>query len=253
MLESIYASKIYKASKRKDQIRAAFDNPVNKELVGQLADALDEEYQKPDLVSKKSKQMDKPDEVDEMKSEKSEKDTESEEKDFKPKSSPKSSPKPHPTLDKPDISDKKDEGPKDEKPSTDKSSAPEPKSDAPSPSSDVSESTSVEGKRIVASKVREKFVDMKEVSDEIKGMLNFKDSTCGVSRILVKDNELWIYYNDDVNLNNIMDGVIELLNAASYTYLEFNRLARSDNAMVFQINFRDTYRAVNPINPLEYK
>ena len=43
------------------------------------------------------------------------------------------------------------------------------------------------------------------------------------------------YYDDKINLNNVMGPVLELLNAASYTYLQFNRLARTDNAIVFQV------------------
>ena len=38
-----------------------------------------------------------------------------------------------------------------------------------------------------------------------------------------------------MNLNNVMGSVIELVSALGYANLEFNRLARSDNAIVFQI------------------
>ena len=37
-----------------------------------------------------------------------------------------------------------------------------------------------------------------------------------------------------------MQNTIELLNAASYHYLVFNRLARTDNAIVFDITDTDT-------------
>ena len=66
-------------------------------------------------------------------------------------------------------------------------------------------------------------------------MLNASEETAGVNRILVKGEELWIYYEDKKNLNNIMGPAIECLNSANYSYLEFNRLARTDNAIVFQI------------------
>lgn len=71
--------------------------------------------------------------------------------------------------------------------------------------------------------------------DAIKGALNSREDCSGVIRIAEKDNELWIYYNDDINLNNVMTSVIDVLNSSSYSYLEFNRLARSNNAIVFDI------------------
>lgn len=71
--------------------------------------------------------------------------------------------------------------------------------------------------------------------ETIKGTLNVREETTGVNRLQVKDNELWIFYNDDANLNDKMIDVIEVLNAAGYTYLKFNRLARSNNAIVFDI------------------
>jgi hypothetical protein len=70
----------------------------------------------------------------------------------------------------------------------------------------------------------------------IKGTLNAREDTSGVSRIEVKDSELWIYYNDDSNLNDKMVEVISVLNSTGYTYLKFNRLARSNNAIVFDVN-----------------
>ena len=56
----------------------------------------------------------------------------------------------------------------------------------------------------------------------------------------VVDHELWIYYNDDSNLNDKMIEVISVLNSTGYTYLKFNRLARSNNAIVFDILLNDT-------------
>ena len=70
----------------------------------------------------------------------------------------------------------------------------------------------------------------------IKGTLNVRDDTKGVSRIFVKDKELWIYYQDKINLNSVMEPVIEVLNGTGFTNLEFNRLARTENAIVFDIS-----------------
>ena len=49
-MKAIYASKLYKTSTRKNKIHAAIQNPVNAELVSQLAKYLDEEYQSPEYL-----------------------------------------------------------------------------------------------------------------------------------------------------------------------------------------------------------
>jgi hypothetical protein len=77
--------------------------------------------------------------------------------------------------------------------------------------------------------------DVIDDCETIKGTLNAREDTKGVSRLQVKDNELWIYYTDDTNLNDAMVSVIEVLNSVGYTYLAFSRLARSNNAHVFDI------------------
>ena len=84
-----------------------------------------------------------------------------------------------------------------------------------------------------------------EVKD-IKGILNSREDTCGVSRVQETQKEVWIYYNDSVNLNDMMVPVIEELNRPGYTYLTFNRLARSENAIVFIVLYNDTYRDKKP-------
>ena len=101
----------------------------------------------------------------------------------------------------------------------------------------VAESTSVAGTPITASccVIWTTFDDVVGDCDTIKGTLNSIEATKGVSRLQVKDSELWIYYNDDVNLNDKMVDVIDVLNSTGYTYLVFNRLARSNNAIVFDI------------------
>lgn len=87
---------------------------------------------------------------------------------------------------------------------------------------------------------------------DIKGYLNSQKDTQGVSRIREKENnELWLYYNDNINLNDVMGSVIEALNKPGYTYLEFNRLARSDNAMVFIVMDVDTNREKKSIEEVK--
>lgn len=81
---------------------------------------------------------------------------------------------------------------------------------------------------------------------EVKGLLNAKGDTAGVARVNVKNDELWVYYSDDINLNNVMTPAIDSLNAACYSNLVFNRLARTENAIVFTITVCDTGAPVQP-------
>lgn len=105
-------------------------------------------------------------------------------------------------------------------------------------------SVKAKGKAITADTLVNPFVDyyptLTGLAGEVKGTLNARSETTGVNRVQLKNDELWIYYNDDVNLNNIMSSAIGLLAAANYYYLEFNRLARSDNAMVFTLSHENT-------------
>lgn len=245
MLESIYSSKLYRSSTRKHKIQSAINDPVNSELVGQLAKALGDNYRKPEYLVK-GYNTDPPEDLDnsthksgEDSNDDSTKDDTSTKNNSNFVSHHSNNAPDNISLDDDASRDKEGDDPlEDSKLHTDSKSASQPNSEP------VQESISLLGNRIVGSQIREKFKNMQQVSDEIKGLLNFKDSTKGVNRILVKENELWIYYNDDINLNNVMAQVIETLNASGYTYLEFNRLARSDNSIVFQLIFKDTDNAI---------
>lgn len=92
---------------------------------------------------------------------------------------------------------------------------------------DIAESTSIQASSCVR--------DIKSLSETLQGQLNTREDTQGVTRILEKEHELWIYYNDNTNLNNVMQSVIDVVNALALKLLSFSRLARSDNAMVFDI------------------
>jgi len=83
-----------------------------------------------------------------------------------------------------------------------------------------------------------------ELSDELKKEnletipkreLNNDARTAGVDRVQLKGDELWVYYNDDTNLNKVMSDAVDLLAAKGFTELTFNRLARSNNAIVFTV------------------
>lgn len=93
-----------------------------------------------------------------------------------------------------------------------------------------------------------KDVALNDVS-QIAGTLNLNEATAGVKYVRVKhtkQDEVWIYYQDSVNLtkytdtdSSVMEKVIELLQNTNYNYLIFNRVARADNALVFDIDETD--------------
>jgi hypothetical protein len=109
-------------------------------------------------------------------------------------------------------------------------------------------------KPIVADTIVNPFVDLYAsltgIANEIKGTLNVRQDTAGVNRVQIKNDELWIYYNDDINLNNVMANVIGVLNTANYSYFEFNRLARTDNAIVFTVDV-ETSKQMQAIDDAE--
>lgn len=235
MINAVYASKLYKASKRKDIISAAFSDVKNAGLVTQLASYLDEEYKDLATEHKQEKPQEEP-------AEDQAKDTsaESEEEGGEDRGGS----RPHLNVPKSLHADLGDDFDPAQNLVTvdddDISEAPAPSdSEAPSaPQEPVEESENVYGSTNIYDSI-----------DVIKGTLNSREDTKGVTRIQIKDNEMWIYYSDDTNLNNIMTAVIEYMNASGHTDLEFNRLARSDNAIVFVIN--SVKEDVKPIETVE--
>lgn len=214
MIDIIYSCKMYKNSKNKDQIVATLQDPTNAELVVQLQSYLDPQYRKKKPTKDNGNISDAQPKVD---------DNDIDDTDLVHQG----------TKSTPDVShsaasfsenhvddlstDPGSESGVDEPKDQDDDVAQELNNG--DVTSSISASTSVETLQ----------------PDSIKGLLNASNDTSGVNRILVKGEELWIYYEDKKNLNNIMGPAIELLNSANYTCLEFNRLARTDNAIVFQI------------------
>lgn len=219
MLDAIYSSKLYKLSTRKSVISAATTSPMNVELVKQLRSYLDEEYQNdeyldignPDVPEEDTEERIKPSEesssggggggsVTHIGGEGSLsgelKDAEQDE----------SGPTPPPS----------DEG-----------------------KSDVGESVRLKSSKVISSYVSRTSVSESIASqlDNIKGTLNLRSDTSGVVRVVlrVSESELWIYYNDDTNLNNVMEPVIMVLASQYGDCMTFNRLARTDNAIVFEV------------------
>lgn len=237
-MKSIYACKMYRYSKHKDKIHSAISNPLNAELVQQLSKYVD--FDEPENVSQTdtTAKVNKQDESSKVKSE-------SKPLSFTPHS---------PVVSKPnfDESTKTTEFDNSEELENPEVDTTDDESESLE-TSDVEESTATKNKQVVESGTvlynnNCICVDkLPEVVDQIKGALNLRSDTKGVNRVLVKDSELWIYYEDSINLNNVMAAVIEFLNAANYQYLEFNRLARSDNAIVFEVSLDDTTKSLDPI------
>ncbi len=231
VFQAVFSSKLYQTSSRKGKIQAAFTNPINSELVKQLGEYIGDEYEFQN--------------------------TQEENDDFEEKlPNNKHEENVQPNLD--DTSPNPDEIKLSEKYSdelnadgasafdkTQKLQSNETEDDNESADS----SSRIKGERITActKPFSETYVTLSGLAGEIKGTLNVREITQGVIRVGVKNDEMWIYYNDDINLNNVMSPVLELLNAANYYYLVFNRLARTDNAIVFTINDNDMLNTIGTV------
>lgn len=244
-LSKIYGSKLYLTSDRQDSIHAAIQNPLNIELVQQISEYLDDES-KEDLAEAISSEEEKEQQAAESKSnsEGSEENVFDEDNVFDTSSSaPSSGSASHSSFSAPSggssnpfdddfesIPDDIGEG-GEPKPSPDANSDSEPSAPAPAPADDIEESTEI---------TCTEDIDTEDAKPElqsgiIKKLLNTEDDTQGVARVDINDSETWIYYDDKVNLNDIFDNVIALLKDSKYDMLKFSRLARTDNAVVFDI------------------
>ena len=232
MVSAIFASKLYQASSRKDRIHSAYMNPLNAELVQQIDSYVSPKYQK--MLNTEEQESADPQNLDTANTGEGDRGSSSGSSySGGGGSSFSGGGVPGMITDEPEdsLGDDIETDDVDVEPAGDESSEPE-----------VEES--VEQSTVIASSCTEK--DAALEVDIIKGSLNVKDETSGVTRIRVKDKELWIYYQDSINLNSVMSDVIDTMNALGYTYLEFSRLARTDNAIVF-----DIYESMQQIQPLE--
>jgi hypothetical protein len=229
MIEPIFSSKLFAVSSRKAEIRAAASNPINQNLMQQLSTALDKSYQKAEYL------LDEEDQ-EKLRQEQTEsvvpKVDETEESEVTEETS--AEPKEHSAPPaKPSNLHSKFKAAEKNMSETESSAKPE---DAPS--DDVSVDTKTEAATDIKNGVEDSGIedsgvqDAKSISDLVKTSLNDNEDTAGVSRTAIKDDELWVYYEDSINLNKVMASAIETLNNLDYG-LEFNRLARSDNAIVF--------------------
>lgn len=226
-MKAIYASRMFKASKRQQSISAAIQNPINAELVQQLEEYLNDI--EPELTedgvdhseSVDNEIKDSPDDMDGRLNNRTHIDTE----DI--------------LVDDADVNDEDvddDNADADDNSGSDEESRGEKVTSATTLYNNVHQDNTT--------------VDVSSKIEVIRGTLNSRSDTCGVNRILLRedDSELWIHYEDRINLNNVMGSVIELLNGLSYTYLEFNRLARSENAIVFEIHLEEADSTVSDIS-----
>lgn len=218
--KSIYTSRLFKASKHQDKILAAISNPINSELVAQLSEYVDLDSI-PEVFDDNS--------VDDETNVKVRKGADANNLRPGPKSKFMSKPSAPISL------NSDEENNDDEINDTN----PEETDDI----NNVTSSTDVIPKTSISSAtVLYPSTDLNDGSrlstDAILNTLNAIDTSAGVSRVSIKseERELWIYYNDSINLNNTMTYVINLLDASGYKYLTFNRLARTDNAIVFDIS-----------------
>lgn len=221
-MRAIYSSKLFKASPRKDKIVAALNDPLNKELVTQLRTYLDEEYQVHNV-----EEDDRDIEVHEP--------PQSTSDSFEPAPAGgggfSSGPSGFGTGEFGDNIGEDDNEP-DEGFNEDGTGEFGPGSaditedgeEVDEPEQDIETSTQIDSVALTENDLT-----------DIVNVLENNPETCGVSRISQGEEELWIYYSDTTNLNKVMTPVIEILYGQGWTQLEFNRLARSSNAIVFEV------------------
>ena len=234
ILKIIKCSAIYRASSDKVRIDSALQNPINAELVTQLSDALDDRSR--DELRRAKMVLDKErDDDDRGDSADGRDNSNTGSADAGEAARPALN---HTVIDDP-FFDLGPDGHDEANDAVGEDTTTESPADATT--DEINESAKIEGTPVTAQTTLYSYeppapLDFRSISEIIKCTLNGRADAAGVNRILVKDNELWIYYNDSVNLNGVMGVVIEFLNNSGYPYLAFNRLARSENAMVFEID-----------------
>ena len=239
---AIMSSKLFLASNadKRKKILAALANPINIELVEQLDEYIGDEYMPTEPEDVEVTENDTADAVDNQDSERS---TSDNPKAIRPSAPNKSLYEKH-----------KDELREDEDWEDDSTSGTNDSAEVTEKSEtdvEVESAENISGEKIVAETTTLNPMPgvhntINKLAFEVQGLLNAKADTAGVTRVNLKNDELWVYYGDEVNLNNVLTEAINSLNAASYTYLVFNRLARTDNAVVFTLSLNDTDIPVKP-------
>ena len=248
-MHSIYSSKLFQSSKRKEKIQAAITDPRNSELVTQLSKYIGVSTVVPADDKQSDTQLhnaDKSDEPSEVKKHQpivfhpvspskvdSKDDTATEDTSDVSDNDIYDSEHVIDIVNPEDLIDKPDKTDDDVESATNTANIPS----APAVT-DIEEDLDAVTASAAPQSCHSIVPELSTAVDEIYGTLNGREETKGVSRIMVKEDntELWIHYEDTVNLNNVMSNVILTLNSCGYYYLQFNRLARSENAIVFEIS-----------------
>lgn len=246
-LSRIYASKLYLTSSRRKSIDAAINSADNVELVQQLSDYLDKDSKEKLAEAIEEEEQEEAAQAQEIDEENLDVDIDEEIGGDIPDDRNVFSPSYSGGGGAGPISDDMGGGEEPDifaEPEGEEAPAPE-----PAPDESVEESTAIYGEVTANTAIEDNLDSVAEDIDVIKGTLNGREDTAGVIRAVITDNELWLYYKDEVNIGDIMVDVIEVLNGTAYTNLSFSRLARSNNAIVFDIN--STFEPVKSIPEVE--
>lgn len=195
MKVKILSSHIIRSNKHRDQIKSAITDPINHELVQQLSEYIDWDDVDEEVIDELKGEDNEDDVNEEEVPEEHIEDEDMPEKD-KPHKPDKLNKPTNPDSDKPDKLDKPEE---------DKAEEPELESATKIPTN--------------------------KIESAIKTTLTQLQSSKDINLISIKGNEIWVRYNDTVNLNDIMYDTIKCV--TDNTDLTFNRLARFDNSIVF--------------------
>lgn len=210
----VLSSFVYSGSSRKLAILAAANNPINTELVTQLVGYLDEKYLKPKeeaapIKPAESRAKHAADKLDSKSADQVASQPKSSRSSFSIRDDSRSLA----SMFGDDVDESEPEPEPEPEPTVDDKTSTEPVE----PESEVESSTQIPD-------------TFESISASAAAALNAFDATAGVRSTKVQGNELWIYYKDDVNLNSVMESVIDSM---PNSIVEFNRLARSHNAIVF--------------------
>ena len=110
---------------------------------------------------------------------------------------------------------------------------------------DIEEASKVSKSQPIESTTQVSVEDaISQAINEIPGMLNLESTTFGVVDIKVEgpaNNEVWIYYKEDVDLSDILMNVTNKIQASGYNFLVFNKVDRDKHAIVFTAAITSSY------------
>lgn len=249
----IMSSELFKSSKNKSKILSTISNPINKELVKQL-----ESYVKvSDLTEDDNSEDSKLDDSALFNSSSDETNAYNTSSEGTQNSEQTNTSKPasfvlNDSSDKSEANDS--EGTGSESSDADDNAKDESSDDD---SNDVNESISTNKTQIKSSTYVTADIVARAVN-ELPGALNLSDDTKGVDYAAFKTNannanEVWIYYDSEVDVSKILNNVVTYLLSSGYYYLQFNRVSRDDNALVFVVNWVSNYFNVKSVTDAEEK